>query len=253
MVIKVMGIILKEYVVGESDKYITLFTKELGKIQVGAPRAKKFDKGMASGTEMFVYGEFVLTHYKQTYKLIAVETKFTFHHLREDLMTLSYASYISEFISEVIIEGSGNEHLLTLMLYALHHLDKMKDNECERIRRTFEMRALGLLGFRPELDACISCGEKMEEDTSRRYTICPKEGGMVCESCKAQYDTLSISYTSWYVLHYILATPIKTLFHFEIKAYVLREIGLVCDQLIAYYIEKPFKTLEFIKSLEKLS
>nr|WP_307990256.1 DNA repair protein RecO [uncultured Niameybacter sp.] len=252
MVIKVMGIILKEYVVGESDKYITLFTKELGKIQASAPRAKKFDKGMASGTEMFVYGEFIMTQYKHTYKLIAVESKFTFHRLREDLTTLSYASYIAEFISEVSVEGSGNEHLLSLMLHTLHSLDKMGDKACLRIRRTFEMRALSLLGFRPELDACISCGQKMKEDQNKRYTICPEEGGMVCEACKAEYKTISISYTSWYVLHYILAEPIKTLFHFEIKPYVLKEIGLVCDQLIAYYIEKPFKTLEFIKSLENL-
>ncbi|MEG0387288.1 MAG: DNA repair protein RecO [Niameybacter sp.] len=253
MVIKVTGIILKEYVVGESDKFITLFTKELGKIQVGAPRAKKFDKGMDSGTELFVYGEFVMTQFKHTYKLVGVEPQFTFHHLREDLMTLSYASYIAEFISEVAIEGSGNEQLLSLMLYTLHSLEKMGSEACERIRRTFEMRALGVLGFRPELDHCISCGTPTPQNPDKRYALYPAEGGIICEACKGAARVLTMSYTTWYVLHYILGAPFKTLFHFEIKPYVLKEIGNVCDTLVTYYIEKPFKTLEFIKSLENLA
>lgn len=253
MIIKGTGIILKEYVVGESDKYITLFTKELGKIQVGAPRAKKFDKGLASGTEMFVYGEFTMTCYKYTYKLVGVEPIFTFHHLREDLLTLSYASYIAEFVGEVAVEGIGNEHLLTLMLYTLHSLEKMGSEACERIRRTFEMRALSVLGFMPQLAHCVNCGGHIIQDPNKRYTFVTEEGGVVCDKCKPVGVSITMSYTTWYVLHYILGSEIKVLYHFEIKPYVLKEIGLICDALVAYYIEKPFKTLEFIKSLENLS
>lgn len=253
MIIKVDAIVVREYVVGESDKYITLFTREYGKIQVGAPRAKKFDKGLASGTELFVYGEFVLTQYKHTYKLISVEPRYTFHHLREDLVILSYASYIAEFVSEVATESSGNSDLLTLMLYALHSLNKSSEEAAERIRRTFEMRALVVLGFTPELTRCVLCGKPIEGDTSKRYTFLVEEGGLCCESCRAQGSRITMSYTTWYVLNYIRLAPFKTLFQFEIKPYVLQEIALLCDTMITYYIEKSFKTLDFIKSLGNLS
>lgn len=253
MIIKVDAIVIKENIVGESDKYITLFTKEYGKIQAGAPKAKKFDKGFAAGTELFVYGEFVLTQYKHTYKLIGVEPIYTFHHLREDLFVLSYASYIAEFVSEVATESSGNSELLTLMLYALHSLNKGSSEDVERIRRTFEMRALVLLGFSPQLTQCVSCGRAIGEDPSKKYTFCVAEGGLYCEACTPQIGSFQISYTTWYVLNYIKLVPIKTLFRFEIKPYVLKEIALLCDAMIAYYIEKSFKTLEFIKSLGNLS
>ena len=253
MVIKVDAIVVKEYVVGESDKYITLFTREYGIIQVGAPRAKKFDKGLASGTELFVYGEFVLTHYKHNYKLISVEPRHTFHHLRENLVILSYASYIAEFVSEVATESSGNSELLTLMLYALHSLNKSSEESAERIRRTFEMRALVVLGFTPELTRCVSCGMPVEGDERATYTFLVEEGGLCCKKCRGMGALVTLSYTTWYVLNYIRLAPYKTLFNFEIKPYVLQEMARLCDEMIAFYIEKPFKTLEFIKSLGILS
>lgn len=249
MVIKVDAIVLKEYVVGESDKYITLFTKEYGLIQVGAPRAKKFDKGFASGTEMFVYGEFVLTQYKHTYKLIGVEPKYTFHHLRENLVILSYASYVAEFVSEVATESSSNSELLTLMLYTLHSLNKSSEKSSERIRRTFEVRALVILGLTPELNQCVICGNTIEADAQIAYTFVVQEGGVCCTECRGIQRYITLSYTTWYVLQYIRLAPYKTLFKFEIKPYVLKELTKLCDEMVAYYIEKSFKTIEFIKSL----
>ena len=249
MVIKVDAIVVKEYVVGESDKYITLFTKEYGLIQVGAPRAKKFDKGFASGTELFVYGEFILTQYKHTYKLIGVEPKYTFHHLRENLVILSYASYVAEFVSEVATESSSNSELLTLMLYTLHSLNKSNEKSVERIRRTFEVRALVILGFTPELNRCVICGTTIEADAQTTYTFVVQEGGVCCKECRGIQRHITLSYTTWYVLHYIRLAPYKTLFNFEIKPYVLKELTKLCDEMIAYYIEKSFKTVEFIKSL----
>ena len=41
MIIKTKALVIKEYIVGESDKYITLFTKELGRIQAIAPKQRK--------------------------------------------------------------------------------------------------------------------------------------------------------------------------------------------------------------------
>ena len=73
MIIKTKALVVKEYIVGESDKYVTLFTKEYGKIQALAPKAKKADKGFASATQLFVYGDFILTSFKDTYRMVSAE------------------------------------------------------------------------------------------------------------------------------------------------------------------------------------
>ena len=252
MMTKVQGIIIKEYTVGESDKFITLFTKELGKIQVGAPKAKKFDRGLAYGTQLFVYGEFVVSGHKNSYRLLSVEVITSFHHLSEDLLALSYAAYVAEFVGEVATESSGNEKLLALMLHTLHNLQKPQANFA-LIRCIFEMRAMALLGFMLALGNCIHCGEALNLEVVTDYALNIQEGGIMCKECMGVKPSLPISYTTWYTLCYIVYTPLKESFHFTVEDKVLRELKKVCEVYVPFYIEKAFKSLEFIKSIEMLS
>ncbi|MGL4344699.1 MAG: DNA repair protein RecO [Cellulosilyticaceae bacterium] len=247
MIVNVSGLIIKEYVIGESDKYITLFTKEIGKIQVGAPRAKKYDKGLASGTQLFVYGNFVLASYKDTYKLISVEIIHMFHHLREDLMTLSYATYFLEFISEVAEEGAGNEKLLSLTLRGLHTL--RSDKPFKLIRRVFELRALCILGFMPELYRCTGCGRVLGEEEAP-WPFVVGEGGLVCPKCRDFGLAYQLLPTTLYTLKYIAFVPIKEVYKFNLDEQILSQLSDICDLCVAYYIDKKFKTLDFIEGIE---
>ncbi|MGL5675709.1 MAG: DNA repair protein RecO [Cellulosilyticaceae bacterium] len=251
MITKVNGIIIKEYVVGESDKYITLFTKEMGKIQVGAPKAKKFDRGLASGTQLFVFGEFLISGYKDTYKLLSVEVTHMFHQLSEDLMALSYATYVAEFISEVATENGENGGLLTLMLHALHNISKPQA-PLRLIRCIFEIRAMALLGFMLELNQCTQCDEKLNFQDEGRYALNIEEGGILCDTCVGDRSYLYVSYSTCYTLYYIIYSPIKQCFRFNVEPSLLEELCKLCEAYVPFYIEKQFKSLAFIKSVEML-
>lgn len=251
MITKVNGIIIKEYIVGESDKYITLFTKEMGKIQVGAPKAKKFDRGLASGTQLFVYGEFLISGYKDTYKLLSVEVVHMFHHLSEDLLALSYATYVAEFVSEVGTESSGHGELITLMLNTLHQLSK-PNAPLHLIRCIFEIRAMALLGFMLQLNQCVGCGEKINTEPSHQYALNIEEGGILCKECMKQIIGRPVSYELCYTLYYMIYTPVKQSFQFRVSDALLQELRQVCESYVSFYIDKKFKTLDFIKNIEEL-
>ena len=249
MIITTKALVIKEYTVGESDKYITLFTKDMGKIQVGAPLAKKYNRGLASGTQLFVYGEFMISSSKNTYRLLNVEIIEMFHKIREDLMTLSYAAYIAEFLSQVVSEQDSNERLFKLSATTLQVLSKGQMS-LELVRRIFEFRAMALLGFMPELWNCTACGDKIADKKLENYYFIPGEGGLVCNSCLIkQSEVITISYSTLYTLQYILVVPLEKLFKFKVDKIITRQIGLVCDHYIDYYIDKRFKTLEFIKTI----
>ncbi|MEG0501131.1 MAG: DNA repair protein RecO [Cellulosilyticaceae bacterium] len=251
MIINAKGIIIKEYVVGEGDKYITLFTHELGKIQVGAPKATKNDKGFASGTQLFVYGQFVLSAYKETYKLISVDIISMFHNIREDLLRLSYAAYIVEFLREVTREGVINEELLKLTLRTLHKLSQGKIYP-KLIRRIFELRALKTIGLMPSVEHCTSCSKEMIEIPLPRYNFVVAEGGIICDDCLGNEYLISIGYTTLYTIRYILYIPLEHLFQFHLDEAALEQLERVNDSYINYYIDKSFKTIEFIKSIERM-
>lgn len=255
MVTKVTGIVIKEYVVGESDKFITLFTKEMGKIQASAPKAKKFDRGLTSGTQPFVYGEFVISGYRDTYRLLSVDVKHSFYQLSQDLLALSYGSYIVEFVTEVATQSSGNEALLNLMLHTLNRLTKEKKSY-ELIRCVFEIRAMVELGFMLELERCINCQESIDFEKEGLYVLNIKEGGMMCKKC-IEGESLgdyshTVDYTLWYTLRFITYHSNKDAFKFTTDEVLLKKLRRLTQDYVTFYIEKDFKTLAFIEQLEKL-
>ena len=252
MIIKVKALVVKEYIVGESDKYVTLFTKEYGKIQALAPKAKKADRGFASATQLFVYGDFILTSFKDTYRMVNAEIIEMFHGIRSDLDKLSYASYMMEFIQYVTEPMLAQPELLRLTLVSLQALSR-QGAVYRLIRRVFELRALGELGLRPQLVACTECGEILKEAEEEQYYFSAEAGGLVCTSCKSYYkDLIPISYSTRFTIQYIVTTPMKQLYHFTVTHLIQKQLDAVCEVYVPYYVEGSFKTLEFIERLEDL-
>ena len=252
MIIKAKAIVVKEYIVGESDKYVTLFTKEYGKIQALAPKAKKADKGFASATQLFVYGDFILTSFKDTYRMVNAEIIEMFHGIRNDLDRLSYASYMMEFIQYVTEPMLPQPELLRLVLVSLQALTREEANY-RLIRRIFELRAIGELGFRPQLIACTECGELLKKAEEENYYFSPESGGLVCGSCKSYYkDFITISYGTQFTMQYILGSPMKQIYHFTVTQLIQKQLDTVCEAYVPHYVDRSFKTLEFIERLEML-
>lgn len=252
MLIRTKALVVKEYIVGESDKYVTLFTKEYGKIQALAPKAKKADKGFASATQLFVYGEFILTSFKDTYRLVNVDIIDMFHNIRNGLESLSYASYVMEFLQYVTEPMLAQPELLRLTLKTLKALT-YEDASYGLIRRIYELRALAELGFMPQLASCTECGEVLTESETCKYYFSAASGGLVCESCKLYYkDAVTISYSTRYTLQYILSSPINKLYHFNVTDEIQQELNQVCNYYVPFYVDRTFKTVEFIDRIETM-
>lgn len=252
MLIRTKALVVKEYIVGESDKYVTLFTKEYGKIQALAPKAKKTDKGFASATQLFVYGEFILTSFKDTYRLVNADIIEMFHSIRNGLESLSYASYVMEFLQYVTEPMLAQPELLRLTLKTLKALT-YEGVSYSLIRRIYELRALAELGFMPQLLSCLECGEVLNESETSKYCFSAEAGGLVCESCKSYYkDVVMISYSTRYTLQYILSSPLNQLYHFTVTQEIQEELNQVCNYYVPFYVDRTFKTLEFINRIEAM-
>ncbi|OON98492.1 MAG: DNA repair protein RecO [Epulopiscium sp. Nele67-Bin004] len=239
----VKGLVIKEYVVGEGDKYITLFTHELGKIDVFVQR---YTKNYSAGTGLFVYGTFQIGVSKGTYKLQSVDIINMFHKLREDILMLSYASYITEFLLEVAHEGE--KELLRLSLYTLHELTLNKLSY-KLIKAVFELRAMRCIGLMPSVTHCTQCGEQASEQDYYLFSI--EEGGYICNSCNVP-KAIKIQADTMYAMNFILSTPYKQLFKFSASNKLVLELVKLVDKYILYYIEKTFKTTNFIRNLDGL-
>ena len=249
MIIKTKGLIIKETIVGESDKYVTLFTKEHGTIQAIALKAKSTSNGFASSTQLFVYADFILTSYKDTYRVVNIDIIEMFHPLREDIFALSYASYIAEFITYVTEPGLSQPNLLKLTLYALRALCK-ENPDYVLIRSTFEIRALYIMGFGLNLTNCVDCDEKIEYKEGVNYFVSIEEGGLLCEKCKKlRTDNIYLSSDALYTIIYIITTPINKVYNFKVKSSIKNQIAKLCARYVPYFVERSFKSLDFLEQL----
>lgn len=256
MMIKTKALVIKEHIFGESDKFITLFTKDIGRIQVVAPKAKKADKGLASATQLFVYGDFLIMSYGEVYRLVSADIIEMFHSIRNNLYSLSYASYMAELIYNITQPSLPQKELLRLTLVTLQKISK-ENVDYNKIRRVYEIRALSEVGFMPQIMGCTECGAELVDNMD--YYFSARLGGIVCQKCidedkSNQLNNIhsgctKITYSTYCALYYILGSNYKQLYNFDINNEVAKTLNEVADRYVAHYVDKNFKTLSFIETL----
>jgi len=242
---------MKEYTVRESDKFICIFTKSNGKLMVNAPYAKRHNRGLASATEVFVYGQFVIQENRGNYKLIQVDIIEPFHNLRKDLFKLAYGAYILEFIDVTMEENLASANVLRLVIRTFQAMCSGAIKE-SLIRHIFELKHMCLIGFMPNVFNCNICNKSYKEIDHLCFDI--SEGGLVCGNCcdlEGAYCH-KISRGTLRTMQYIVSVHIDDLFKFTVTDEILNEYGQIITDYIDYYINKKFKTLEFIKDIETI-
>lgn len=241
--IKTKGLVLHEMPIGEYDKRLIIFTKELGKITAFAKGAKKTNSKLLAGSQIFSYGDFIIYKGRNSYQVNQVELIESFHNLRNNMDALVYSLYVLEFVEYITTENTQDHELMRLTLKALKQLELGK-NDYELIIKIFELKAMSFVGYAPWVSDCVSCNNPNE-----LLFFSVKQGGLICNNCyKDDNECLKISNGTKYTLQYILNQPIEKIFQFSLESNILFEIKLVINKIIEYNLNKKFKSLEFLKT-----
>ncbi len=245
--IKTDGIVIREVNTGESDKIITIFTKSSGKVSAFAKSARRPRSKLVAGTQLLCYGSFVLFKGRDLYSINSCDVIEPFYEMRNDIVRLTYSAYIVEIINDIIQEEQPASKSLQLLLNTLYMLAKTGKSP-ELITRIFEMRFLSIMGYAPGVRGCISCGR--EEFNGAYFSF--KECGLLCGECVTADDPCAerISPGTVRALRHIVCSGIKELFNFELSQSVLGELGRISRRYLKDRLDKDYKKLEFLKTLE---
>lgn len=241
--LKYRGIIIKEAVKGESNKQITVLTKEHGKVLMSVKGAKNIKSKNFAGSQLFTYGDFYAFDGRNFKSVLQIDIIENFYGIRNDVVSLSYASYFTEVINEVIHEEMEAEDILELLLRSLLYLANNK-KEPSLISRVFEIKLLQLSGFLAYQKECSRCGREFDE----RYFFSEEYGGMVCEGCgKDSFEIGKGTYDAW---NFILEKDLKNAFSFGMSEKTNNELKQITKLLFDNHINRRFKSLEIAESLE---
>ena len=122
MYIKTDGIVLREVAYQDSDKLLTVLTREYGKLTVRARGVRSSRSRSKAACQLLAYSEFTLLERGGRYVVTEATAKEMFPELRNDLELLSLASYFAQAADVLSPEGEENPPFVSLLLNALYVL-----------------------------------------------------------------------------------------------------------------------------------
>lgn len=146
----VEGIVIKRKNVGETDKLITIFTKQLGKLQLKAKGVRKITSKRASHIELLNHCLFTVYRHQGTPVLTEIMALHTFSTLKENLAHIGFAYHLCELTDRLCPEGQENEDVFHLLQNTLLVLPKTKN--LTTLMNTFGKQLLAMLGYGYEDD-----------------------------------------------------------------------------------------------------
>lgn len=246
MHIETDGIVIKEQIVGESDRLITVFTRKYGVLRSFVRGAKTVKSKLLAGTQLLAYSDFVFYKTKDAYTVDSAVPKNVFFELRQDIDALSTAFYLAELLGELAPENDDSEELLSLLLNSVYLLSK-GNLDRRLIKSVAELRAMSISGYMPDLVACRSCGqfetEPMYFDVSHGSLLCAACGNGTAAAVPLGFSTVTA------MRHIIYSEP-KKVFDFTLKEPALLELSAITEKFTLEQSGKYFKTLQFLKSLQ---
>ncbi len=246
MLQKCEGIVLRTTDYGETNKIVTLYTREWGKIGVMARGAKKPKSRLSAITQPFTYGFFLLQNGRGLGNMQQGEIITPLRAIKEDIFLTAYASYVVELTDKSTDEKKTNPFIFELLYQTLTYLNEGYDPEI--LKNIYEMKMLPVLGLYPILNQCAICGDK-----EGQFSFSIREGGIICHRCltKDPYH-LKISSATIKLLRIFYFFDLNRLGNISVKAETKAELKKVIDTYYNEYSGLYLKTKKFIEQLDQL-
>ena len=241
----VEGLVIKEMNVGESDRLVTLFTRENGIIKAFASGAKNIKSKKAAGTSLLTYSSFTILNKKGTLRIYEATPQASFFTMGSDIEILALSQYFCELALLFGENDNPNKELLRLILNSLHFLTKEKRYP-PLIKAITEFRAASLCGYMPSLIACENCGKF--EDTVMYFTL--EDGSLACSECKPEKECIPINKTVLSAMRHIIFSEFKSLYSFEIPDIDADLLTKVTEKYITLQTDFNFSALQFYNSIK---
>lgn len=244
---KTQGFILKREEVRETSLFLTVYTRDFGKLRCISKGVRTPQEKFISAYELFALDDIIFYERKKkdVYLLSQCELINFFPEVRESLDRISYASYFVELLNSVTELGDRNFKLYELMLNCLELLSGKASPK--RVARIFEIRLLSLLGFMPGLRSCVNCDGAPEKGKAR-FSF--SSGGVLCEKCFAKDKRAQpILAGTINFISDIANLPFNRIRQIKVAKRVGSEVERLLRSFISYHLDVKLKSMAFIEKI----
>ena len=206
------GIVLRVSDLGESDKIVTFYSRQEGKMTGIAKGAKRSKKRFSNKLEMFTLLD-VLYDDRSLSNLVRIaeaELLSPFMSLRENYERYVHAVLICELIYYWSKDYDADRNIFNLLLWALNSIDQGSQPLTAQI--LFQVKLYTLLGYRLHLSGCIKC--ETSDGAGMPYVFHPARHGLMCRKCTPPVksrETVPLSLNTIKLLQHAQDLPLEKL------------------------------------------
>jgi DNA repair protein RecO (recombination protein O) len=226
---KATGINLKATVFGESDRLVTILTKEFGLLKAIAPGSRKHNSSLGGRSGMFVVNELLIAKGKTLDKITQAQTIKSYPGLAKDLLKLSASQYLAEIVLCEALSDIPQEELYELFNEHLTRLESSPNHGSVVIlallvQAVFQF--LALAGLTPQVETCCLTQKPLEVnliDPQWRVGFSISAGGTVSMQAweKAKKETTRMQQTGEDEPQFTDTNTGETVFHHQQELPVL--------------------------------
>jgi len=240
------AIIIKKVKLGEADRILTLYTPHLGKIQAVARGVRRSRSKLAGHLELLTHSQVSLARGRNLDVIIGSQTINSFLPLKTNLELTACALYAVELVDQFTADNIENYPLFQLLLVTMEQLCQAGNNET--VLRYFELQLLNQVGYRPQLQRCVSCQATLEPTTN---AFCSSAGGMLCLNCRhSQPLAYPLSVNALKVLRLLQNYDYSTVSRLKINPELSRELEGVMRDYLKYLLEREVKSTAWLDALK---
>ncbi len=243
---RLTAIVLKRREMGEADRLLTVFARDRGKVTLLAKGVRRQASRKAGHLEPFTCTDLLVAKGKSLDLVTQAETITAHRRLREDLWRSSWAYYVVELADAFTQEADPNALLYDLLADTLDRLDNL-DTDLALAVRYYELHALALAGYQPQLFRCVQCDALLKPEIN---FLSLERGGCLCPQHGAHHpDTVMLPLPVLKVLRYLQINDWEQVAHLQLSPEVASQVEGLLGRYIVFHLERTLRSATFLEKL----
>lgn len=245
--VKTPAIVLHSRKWGEADRIVTFYTMRLGKLRGVARGARRLKSRLGGMIEPFTLCQLDLFEKPgdSLYRISQVAIEEPFAKFRSDLTLMTAAGRMVNLVSAVMADGDTEPRVFEMLEAGLRTLLESRDAAWTTL--LFQIRLLGITGFRPQTEQCATCGQVHRHPLPQ---FSPIAGGMVCERCASRqpFRCTILSRGSVAFLHQALHMQPALLGRLQAVGQVRAEVESAIESYVTVVAGRRLPPVDFLTS-----
>ena len=184
------AIVLRHVNYRDNDRMVTLLSPSRGRIDAIIRNCRKPKSHNLNAGELFALGDYMLHENGGHITVTSVRLIETFYPLRSDYDRLTCGIWLLNLAEAVAEPEQEQQELFMLLLHTLSRLT-FSDQEWKPLLAGFLLHFSACQGFKPRLNHCVFCGEKLKEEDPVFFDA--EEGGVCCGACRTRRDQVPLT------------------------------------------------------------